>query len=455
MNVEIVITDRPRLRNGFATVAVRLPELGACEVLDLDFDDLHAAFGESELLALDLVLIAGVVYVLDKSVPRRFTDDFWTRQFEVTFPVSDPARWARSREELQGCLAFLTGDEWTVDFIARPDRLFAPPRRRKAERVEGAVAVSLFSGGLDSLVGVIDHLAERDGRLALIGHHDATGTSGDQRRLHGLLEQIPPYAGRSIRRSLRVRPLPSSLAQPGQPVASVGREHTLRSRSLVFLALGLYAARALGSDVPLLVPENGLIAINIPLTPSRVGSCSTRTTHPFFLRSFGRVVAAIGLSSTIENPLQWKAKGEAIAECRDRATLDELTPETVSCAHPSRRATWLRRHARNCGYCVPCLIRRASLHHVGRDDGQHYGVDVCAGEMDLDAGVGADVRAVLDCLDQVRSADDVAARVSMTGALPAEHRAAYIATVGRGLGELRAFVGDRGSAGMRQRAGLR
>lgn len=30
----------------------------------------------------------------------------------------------------------------------------------------------------------------------------------------------------------------------------------------------------------LLVPENGLIALNVPLDETRVGSFSTRTTHP-------------------------------------------------------------------------------------------------------------------------------------------------------------------------------
>jgi hypothetical protein len=29
------------------------------------------------------------------------------------------------------------------------------------------------------------------------------------------------------------------------------------------------------------VPENGLIVINVPLDPLRLGAFSTRTTHPF------------------------------------------------------------------------------------------------------------------------------------------------------------------------------
>src|SRR5438105_9189104 len=106
----------------------------------------------------------------------------------------------------------------------------------------------------------------------------------------------------------------------------------LRSRSLVFCALGVFASRSLGRHIPLLVPENGFIAINIPLTPSRIGTCSTRTTHPFFLDCFQAAVTAVGLEHPIVNPLRLKTKGEAIATCRDQDAIMRLAPQSVSCA---------------------------------------------------------------------------------------------------------------------------
>ena len=97
MNVEVMVSTTPRLRNGFATVALHLPELDAHEVVDLDFAALYQAVNESDPLAEDLVLVAGVCYVLDKCVPRRRSENFWTRRFNVELPVSDPRRWRSAR----------------------------------------------------------------------------------------------------------------------------------------------------------------------------------------------------------------------------------------------------------------------------------------------------------------------------------------------------------------------
>lgn len=457
MNVEIAITDRVTLRDGFATVAIGVSDLGVHEVLDLSFDVLHEAFGEPDPLALDLLLIGGIVYVLDKAVPRRSAEDFWTREYAVEFPVSDPRRWAPAAEHLERALTFLTGDEWAVAFGRRPERLFMPARtKRRPVRAPAAEAVSLFSGGLDSLTGTLDYLAEdASATLMLLGHHDATLPAGDQWRLWRLMDGTP-YKERTDLRRARIRPLPPRLARPGQRVepARSGRESTLRSRSFAFLALGLYAARALGERTPLLVPENGFIAVNIPLTPSRVGTCSTRTTHPYYLNAVRDAIGAVGFCNPITNPLEDKTKGEVLQDCRDRTALLRLARETVSCSHPSRRAIWRRRSARNCGYCVPCLIRRAALHRVGQDDGAEYGLDACAGELDLEAPVAADLRAALDCLDQVRARAAIEERVEMTGPL-GDRLATAVDVVARGLDELRALVRDKGDAAMRRRADIR
>lgn len=441
MNFDITISNRALLPSGLATVTVREPDTGLNEVLDLSFDDLHDAFDDTPSLSLDLLLIAGIVYVLDKSVPRRRSYDFWTRTLEVEFPVSSPSVWEAVRESLQTCLGFLTGDEWIVGFKPLVERLFAPRRaRRRGTRNHSVHAVSLFSGGLDSLAGVVHHLAQNDERLLLVGHHDATGPAGDQTRLHYNLSSIDRYTNRSHLVTVRMRPLPPGLAREGQRVTPIGREHTLRSRSFVFLALGLYAAQFIGADTPVLMPENGFIAINIPLTPSRIGTCSTRTTHPFFLRTFGEVVAGIGLHNPIINFFDLKTKGEILAESPDRDTLLRLGIESVSCAHPSRRATWLRRGARNCGYCVPCLVRRAAFHVIGQDDGRQYGIDILRGEIDLQSPVASDVRAILDCLHQVQTHREIEERVRMTGPILPERSADYIQMIGRGLRELRALL---------------
>ena len=70
-----------------------------------------------------------------------------------------------------------------------------------------------------------------------------------------------------------------------------------------------FAATGLAPPFSLAVPENGLIALNVPLDPLRLGALSTRTTHPFYIARWnellaeGRHVAATAGSDAHENAL--------------------------------------------------------------------------------------------------------------------------------------------------------
>ena len=65
-----------------------------------------------------------------------------------------------------------------------------------------------------------------------------------------------------------------------------------------------------------------------------------------------------------------------------------------------------------------------------------------------------DVRAVLDCLDQVRSDAELEERILLTGPLPLAEREIYLAVVRRGLDELRALIAHKGTTELRQRIGM-
>lgn len=112
--------------------------------------------------------------------------------------------------------------------------------------------------------------------------------------------------------------------------------------------------------------ENSLISINPPLTPARIGSLSTRTTHPVFLGLFKELLEAAELRVNVRNPYQLKTKGEMLRECRDQAFLQKYAAETTSCGRFARNG-W-----RHCGRCLPCLIRRAAFHRWGEEDKTVY-----------------------------------------------------------------------------------
>jgi len=112
----------------------------------------------------DFFLISAIVYGVDNLLSRAiYSNDGWTRDIEVEFPVNNIDIWTGKESKLKRILDFLTGDNWLVRFRQNiQDTLYYPrplSRRRKnppAYVIDSIKSVSLFSGGLDSLIGVID-----------------------------------------------------------------------------------------------------------------------------------------------------------------------------------------------------------------------------------------------------------------------------------------------------------
>ena len=99
-------------------------------------------------------------------------------------PVSDVALWNGARNNLLQLLNFLTGDRWNILF-----REVIEAKPINMEYADSIDAVCLFSGGLDSLVGAIDLLAEGK-RVALVSHHGlGDGTKSIQARVVEVLRQ--------------------------------------------------------------------------------------------------------------------------------------------------------------------------------------------------------------------------------------------------------------------------
>jgi 7-cyano-7-deazaguanine synthase in queuosine biosynthesis len=446
MTISVDFDSGKRRDDGLALITVEGPEVTRVEV-DLPFRTLYRSLGSPDPIALDLLVIAGACYVVDKATRRKSASDAWTRDLHVSFPVSDPKRWEKVADRLNTALTFLSGDVWRTSFRQSPCKLFVAPKTRSKKvptpgEPDTFEAVSLFSGGLDSLIGTIDYLANNPtNRLMLIGHYDAPGPRSQQKDVY---EQVSArFPGRTKLVQVRISQRPPKNIEP-----------SLRSRSIVFLGLGIYAASEIGKTVALLAPENGMIALNLPLTPSRSGSCSTRTMHPFYLKTLRSVLKDLELKNELINPLGLKTKGECVLQCGDPSLLAALASRTVSCSHGSRRQDWKRKSATNCGYCVPCLIRRAALHVTKLDSGKQYGIDVCSDELTVDSERASadDLRAVTIGLRHLNA--DASVRKGIVSVARVEPLGDYVNLVRRGLDELRAWITDKGSVSLRSAAGI-
>lgn len=394
-------------------------------------------------LAMDLLRLGGAVFCVDKIARRADAPDSWTRELELTVPVSDPHRWQEAAPLLHEALGFLSGDHWSVSFTASQET-----REPAVPPAETGEVVALFSGGLDSLAGAIE-LLESGERVVLIGHHDSSLTDHTQTELFGrLVGEYPPE--RVTQRRLLLRPAAPNTRQ-ARPLPGGGPEITTRTRSLLFLSAGVAVADALGTQTPLYVPENGFIGVNVPLTAARVGSLSTRTTHPFFIQRVAALLSVLGLEHPLMNPFRLATKGELLERSSRPDLLGALATVTVSCSHPEA-ARWHHGRQGNCGYCYPCLVRRASLHRVGLDDAGEYDRDALTDVPLLtrtDRKSGRDLRALLARLGQPARVTDVL----RNGRIPDGETRAFFDVYHRGREELRAWLTNGGSPHIRARVG--
>ncbi len=89
-----------------------------------------------------------------------------------------------------------------------------------------------------------------------------------------------------------------------------------------------------------------------------------------------------------------------LAGSQNADLLEQLAPASVSCSHPEV-ARWVDGEQGNCGYCFPCLIRRASLAKVGWDDRSAVWWDALSdGDLltDVSSARGRDLRAVVNAV---------------------------------------------------------
>lgn len=450
IKVEFKTGRKEMLSNGMSICEIQAPAANIRQYLYLPFDEYHRYFGAPEGVAADLLVVAGSCYLIDQLIERALFPDQWTRELEASIQVEDVDRWNSVATPLAEMLSFLTGDRWQFSFSQRLTHIYkARSRSLRRLRLYPASIICLFSGGIDSLVGAIDLLTQTQEGVTLVGHYDGSGAKLQQNLSQKLKQQFP---GRVNFIQNRVGAMSTASSVFG--TLSPTRENTLRSRSFVFLALAVYIAcqNKTNSAAPVLIPENGFIALNPPLTNARLGSYSTRTAHPLFMAKVQDVLAALGIGTTITNPLVEKTKGEVLAHSANKELLLSLVPETVSCAHPHRRQGWNRVNASHCGYCVPCIFRRAALHKVGIEE--LYGIDAFGGELPLDADIGADLRAVLSFVSEIQTGDITPERLVMQLPLPVDQQVAFARLLRAGTQEVIQLIRDEADTTIKRWSGI-
>ena len=380
--------------------------------------------------AFDFLTVSIAVTAADTFVRRDDTADGWAREFDLVITIAEPNAWEPVRADLERALHFLSGDIWRINF---QDNGASAPRphsrqRRRTISLQGKDCVCLFSGGLDSSSAVLDIVSL--GRNPVLVSHS-------YRRDKAVQDNVSRYFPQNL----------SHFSSNLNPTFGASAETSMRTRSFNFLAYGAVVASALAGRignqcVDLLVPENGLISLNPPLTSRRLGTLSTRTTHPHFISAIQNIFSILGIPARIDNPYKFLTKGDILSrctanQCTQTANLQQLTANTVSCGK------W-KRSGRQCGRCVPCLIRRASFHAAGLMDSTTYRYpnlrNVYQNENERD-----DLLAIMLAIKKAQQGID-GSWLLMSGPLPEERteRAQYVGVVQRGLQEVENYLRSQG-----------
>lgn len=296
----------------------------------------------------DFTAIALSVDAADKYVLRNESADGWTRVIDLSIAINQPEKWDARRKDIETLLRFLTGDFWTLHFL--PGGVNPPITNIRINREVDSVC--LLSGGVDSLVGAIDLVSL--GYRPILVSQTIRGDKYNQKLFASELVAENQHFQWSCTINHKGKTEPST-----------------RGRSIVFFAYALLATSAIPTNIEspakIYVPENGFISLNIPLGPGRIGSLSTKTTHPVYMKALQDLWNAIGISVQLICPYQFKTKGEMLVECINQPLLHRLVDFAVSCGK------YRRYGYKHCGTCVPCLVRRAAYIKAGMDDNSRKG----------------------------------------------------------------------------------
>ena len=313
-------------------------------------------------LARDFVDVATGIFLADIAVPRGRNEQ-WVRDIDLCLVVRELDFWQANGSLLMGLVQRLTGDNFTLTFLPRTDETSEPAANERPANFE-ADCVSLLSGGVDSLAGAA-MLLEAKRRPHLVLHYSGNPTvrQAQDSIVTVLRNNWPASHVRSA-----VHAAPDTSREQALPFPEPEeREDSRRVRSLLFMVLAAVAA-ATAELEEIYLPENGVLTAALPLTRARIGSFSTRSTDPGVINQFNRLCEQAGWSCRVQNPFVYQTKGELISDFL-RPVLSPLDiQKTVSC--------WMagRKH-RQCGGCLPCLLRRLSMLAAGLPD-EAYMMDI-------------------------------------------------------------------------------
>lgn len=314
----------------------------------------------------DLLEIAGYIFCADRSFSRGRKDALehhaWSRNLHFFIKVRDFDFWNRNdvKQSLSEILEFISGDE-KYQFTFMPGRsndiinLFDNETFLTEPKHPSIIA--LFSGGLDSLSGVVDALENSESHVYLISHRSQQpSTTRTQNKLvlalqnhyNSRVHHYKFYCSFSHARA---------------------RDENQRTRSFLYCSIAYALSTSLKQN-NFYVYENGVTAINFPKREDMGLARASRTTHPKTIHLLERFFSLMnGAVFNIHTPLLWSTKADIL-----RSLETNRRPEFISSAVSCSKTFNNREQYTHCGECSQCIDRRLAAYAANLQNYDHSGL---------------------------------------------------------------------------------
>ncbi len=302
----------------------------------------------------DLLEIAGYVYAADRLIKRGNSQSVeyqsWSRNFDFHITVRDYKFWFQkdTREMLNDALSFISGDNSYI-FNFYPggtdigQQSLFNNEAIQLEKKENSVIV-LFSGGLDSMAGVIELLETTKNNLILISHRSNNpGITGLQKSLSLKLRSDYPD---------RTQYYPFYCSLKGERAT----EETQRSRIFLYTSIA-FSLSELASTKEIFIFENGITSINFYKRQDLINARASRTTHPKTLYLLEQIFSKIsGSNFKLNHPFIFNTKTDIFRKI-SLFKKESYINSTLTCTRTFSKFK-NNTQATHCGCCTQCIDRR-------------------------------------------------------------------------------------------------
>lgn len=318
----------------------------------------------------DLLEMAAYIYAADRKTYRGALDSVeyqkWDRIFHFVFPVRDYAFWVRM--DVQNCLSealqFMSGDK-SYNFTFQqmganlPMGLF--DQGEFTITPEKPTSIILFSGGLDSLTGVVDRLKNTNENICLISHQ-----SGQPESVRTQKKLIEALNQKYINRCSHFKFFCNLINVNGRKAV----EETQRTRSFLYGSIAFALAEAFSQN-GFYFYENGITSINFSKRQDLINARASRTTHPKTLGLLEKFFSLITPDQQIKiyHPYLFKTKTDVVSTLVKLGERD-LISSSVSCSKTFQNTT----QNSHCGQCSQCVDRRFAMYSTAVEDYDEQGI---------------------------------------------------------------------------------